>query len=68
MESYAHMSGLEDQVVNLEDQVKALEEKLSAVYSELNNKDNLVKQHAKEECTNKHRPRPQKHDLLATLS
>ncbi|KHN41904.1 Filament-like plant protein 5 [Glycine soja] len=47
MESYAHMSGLEDQVVNLEDQVKALEEKLSAVYSELNNKDNLVKQHAK---------------------
>lgn len=47
MESYAHMSGLEDQVVNLEDQVKALEEKLSAVYSELNNKDDLVKQHAK---------------------
>ena len=41
------MSGLEDQVVNLEDQVKALEAKLSAAYSELNNKDNLVKQHAK---------------------
>lgn len=41
------MSGLEDQVVNLEDQVKALEAKLSAANSELNNKDNLVKQHAK---------------------
>ncbi|RDX67080.1 Filament-like plant protein 5, partial [Mucuna pruriens] len=47
MESYTRMSGLEDQVVNLEDQVKALEAKLSAVHSELNNKDNLVKQHAK---------------------
>ncbi|TKY45702.1 Filament plant protein 5 [Spatholobus suberectus] len=47
MESYTRMSGLEDQVVSLEDQVKALESKLSAVYSELNNKDNLVKQHAK---------------------
>lgn len=41
------MSGLEDQVINLEDQVKALEAKLSAAYSELNNKDNIVKQHAK---------------------
>jgi len=41
------MSGLDDQVVNLEDQLKALEAKLSSVYSELNNKDNLVKQHAK---------------------
>ncbi|KAK7406803.1 hypothetical protein VNO78_08436 [Psophocarpus tetragonolobus] len=47
IESYTRMSGLEDQVVNLEDQVKALETKLSAVNSELNNKDNLVKQHAK---------------------
>ncbi|KAK7252958.1 hypothetical protein RIF29_37286 [Crotalaria pallida] len=47
MESYTHMSGLEDQVVNLEDQVEALEAKLSAAYSELNNKDNIVKQHAK---------------------
>lgn len=47
MESYTHMSGLEDQVVNLEDQVKALESKLSAAYSQLNNKDNIIKQHAK---------------------
>ncbi|KAK7309343.1 hypothetical protein RJT34_05987 [Clitoria ternatea] len=47
MESYTRMAGLEDQVVNLEDQVNALEAKLSAVCSELNNKDNLVKQHAK---------------------
>ncbi|XP_027361516.1 filament-like plant protein 5 isoform X2 [Abrus precatorius] len=47
MESYTHMSGLEDQVVSLEDQIKALEAKLSAAYSELNNKDDLVKQHAK---------------------
>ncbi|XP_020216169.1 filament-like plant protein 5 [Cajanus cajan] len=47
MESYTRMSGLEDQAANLEDQVKALEAKLSAVYSELNNKDTLVKQHAK---------------------
>ncbi|XP_027913026.1 filament-like plant protein 4 [Vigna unguiculata] len=47
MESYTRMSGLEDQVVNLEDQLKALEAKLSSVYTELNNKDNLVKQHAK---------------------
>ncbi|BAT99989.1 hypothetical protein LR48_Vigan499s000300 [Vigna angularis] len=47
MESYAYMSGLEDQVVNLEDQLKALEAKLSSVHTELNNKDNLVKQHAK---------------------
>jgi hypothetical protein len=47
MESYARMSGLEDQVVNLEDQVKDLESKLSAAYSELDNKENLVKQHAK---------------------
>ncbi|MED6181408.1 hypothetical protein PIB30_019124 [Stylosanthes scabra] len=39
MESYTHMCALEDQV-------KALEDKLSAAYSELNNKDNLVKQHA----------------------
>lgn len=47
MESYTLMSGLEDQVVNLENQVKVLEDKLSAAYSDLDNKDNLVKQHAK---------------------
>ncbi|KAI4327717.1 hypothetical protein L6164_020144 [Bauhinia variegata] len=47
MDSYKHMSTLEGQVQNLEDKVKTLEEKLSATYSELSNKDNLVKQHAK---------------------
>lgn len=47
MESYTHISGLEDQVLNLEDQVKSLEAKLSAACSELNTKENLVKQHAK---------------------
>jgi len=47
MESYARMSGLDDQVVNMESQVKDLESKLSAAYSELDNKENLVKQHAK---------------------
>lgn len=47
MESYTHMSELEGQVKSLEDQVKALEGRLSEAYSELNNKDNLVKQHAK---------------------
>ncbi|KAL1316526.1 hypothetical protein HN51_068710 [Arachis hypogaea] len=39
MESYTHMCALEDQV-------KALEDKLTTAYSELNSKDNLVKQHA----------------------
>ena len=41
------MSGLEDQVQNLDKQVNVLEEKLSAAYSELNTKDDIVKQHAK---------------------
>ncbi|KAJ7944178.1 Filament-like plant protein [Quillaja saponaria] len=40
MESYTHMSGLEDQV-------KDLEEKLFTAHSEINTKDNLVQQHAK---------------------
>lgn len=40
MDSYTCMTGLEDQV-------KDLESKLSAAYSELDNKENLVKQHAK---------------------
>lgn len=41
------MSGLEDQVVNMENQIKDLEANLSAAYSELDNKESLVKQHAK---------------------
>ncbi|XAR61675.1 hypothetical protein NMG60_11016161 [Bertholletia excelsa] len=54
VESYAHLTGLEgqvktyeDQVKILEDQVKDLNEKLSAADTEMTNKDNLVKQHAK---------------------
>lgn len=54
VEQYAHLSGLEDQVKTYEDQMKTLDdqiselnEKLSAAQSEMTNKDNLVKQHAK---------------------
>ena len=54
MEQYSHLTGLEDQVKIYEDKVKTLEgdiaelnENLSAAQSEMTNKDNLVKQHAK---------------------
>ncbi|KAJ6399582.1 hypothetical protein OIU77_020188 [Salix suchowensis] len=54
VESYTHLTGLEDQVKTYEDQVKTLEgdikdlnEKLSAAHSEMTTKENLVKQHAK---------------------
>ncbi|KAK4842814.1 hypothetical protein QYF36_000440 [Acer negundo] len=54
LDSYTHLSGLEDQVKTLKDQVKLLEGeethlkgKLSAALSEINSKDNLVQQHAK---------------------
>ncbi|XP_073294878.1 filament-like plant protein 4 [Primulina huaijiensis] len=54
MESYTHLSGLEDQVNSYEEKVKALEdevtelkEKLSEAQSETNNKEIMVKQHAK---------------------
>ncbi|KAL5754488.1 hypothetical protein ACOSP7_022708 [Xanthoceras sorbifolium] len=54
LDSYTHLTGLEDQVKTLKDQVRLLEgeethlkEKLSAALSEINSKDNLVKQHAK---------------------
>ena len=54
MESYSHLTGLEDQVNAYEDQVKTLEdeveelnEKLSAAHTEMTNKENLVKQHTK---------------------
>ncbi|TXG59776.1 hypothetical protein EZV62_014349 [Acer yangbiense] len=54
LDSYTHLSGLEDQVRTLKDQVKLLEGeethlkgKLSAALSEINSKDNLVQQHAK---------------------
>ncbi|CAI9763782.1 unnamed protein product [Fraxinus pennsylvanica] len=61
MESYAHLTGLEDQVKSYDEQVKSydeqvkilegeiqdLNEKLSAAHSEMTDKENLVKQHAK---------------------
>ncbi|CAH9137832.1 unnamed protein product [Cuscuta epithymum] len=54
VESYSHLTGLEDQVKSyeehvkmFEEEVKELNEKLSAAEDEMTNKDNLVKQHAK---------------------
>ncbi|OVA12632.1 Filament-like plant protein [Macleaya cordata] len=54
MESYAHLTELEDEVKTLNDQIKTLNEevntlneKLSSANSEMTTKDNLVKQHAK---------------------
>ncbi|XP_014504590.1 filament-like plant protein 4 isoform X1 [Vigna radiata var. radiata] len=54
VESYSHLTGLEDQVKayeekvqTLEDDIKKLNEKLSAANSEINTKESLVKQHAK---------------------
>ncbi|XP_057490090.1 filament-like plant protein 4 isoform X2 [Actinidia eriantha] len=61
VESYSHLTGLEDQVKAYEDQAKAYEdqvktledeveelnEKLSAAHTEMTNKENLVKQHTK---------------------
>ncbi|XP_075518901.1 filament-like plant protein 4 isoform X3 [Primulina tabacum] len=54
IESYTHLTGLEDQLKSYEDKVKTLEdevtelnEKLSEAHSEITNKEILVKQHAK---------------------
>lgn len=54
VESYSHLTGLEDQVKTYEEQVQMLEdqiqdsnEKLSAAQAEITTKDNLVKQHNK---------------------
>jgi uncharacterized protein YlxW (UPF0749 family) len=54
VESYTHLSSLEDQVKTheeqaqtLEDQIKELNEQLSAAHSEMTTKENLVKQHTK---------------------
>lgn len=54
VETYSHLTGLEDQVKTYEDQMKNLEEevnelneKLSAASTEITNKENLVKQHSK---------------------
>ena len=53
VESYSHLTGLEDQVKSLEEQVSGLEdevkdlnEKLAAAQSEMTNKENLVNQYA----------------------
>ncbi|XP_047257962.1 filament-like plant protein 6 [Capsicum annuum] len=53
VESYSHLTGLENQVKSLkeqvsglEDEVKDLNEKLAAAQSEMTNKENLVKQYA----------------------
>uniref|UniRef100_A0A5B7AF11 Putative filament-like plant protein 4 isoform X1 n=1 Tax=Davidia involucrata TaxID=16924 RepID=A0A5B7AF11_DAVIN len=54
VESYSHLTGLEDQVKTYEDKVKTYEdevkelnEKLSTAHSDMTTKENLVKQHAK---------------------
>ncbi|XP_031270181.1 filament-like plant protein 4 [Pistacia vera] len=54
VESYSHLTGLEEQVKTyeeqvqtLEDQIKDLNEQLSTAQSEITTKDNLVKQHTK---------------------
>ncbi|CAK8569773.1 unnamed protein product [Lathyrus sativus] len=54
VESYSHLTGLEDQVKTyeekvetLEDEITELNEKLSAANTEINTKEGLVKQHAK---------------------
>ncbi|KAE9458632.1 hypothetical protein C3L33_09468, partial [Rhododendron williamsianum] len=54
VESYSQLTGLESQVKTYEDQVKTLEdhvkelnENLSAAETEMTNKENMVKQHAK---------------------
>lgn len=54
VESYSHLTGLEDQVKTyeekaqtLEDEINELNEKLSAANTEINTKEALVKQHAK---------------------
>ncbi|XP_051150100.1 filament-like plant protein 4 [Andrographis paniculata] len=54
IESHEHLTGLEDQLksceargLTLEDEVKELKEKLSVAHSDITEKENLVKQHAK---------------------
>lgn len=54
VESYSHLTGLEDQVKTYEEKVQKLEdemqemnEKLSAANSEIETKEGMVKQHAK---------------------
>ncbi|KAL3514749.1 hypothetical protein ACH5RR_027466 [Cinchona calisaya] len=54
VDTYSHLTGLEDQVKSyeeqvgtLEEEIKELNEKLATANTEMTNKENLVKQHAK---------------------
>lgn len=54
VDTYSHLTGLEDQVKSsdehvktLEEEIKELNEKLTETHTEMTNKDSLVKQHAK---------------------
>uniref|UniRef100_A0A1J3D8L1 Filament-like plant protein 5 n=1 Tax=Noccaea caerulescens TaxID=107243 RepID=A0A1J3D8L1_NOCCA len=47
MDSYTHMSRMEDQVKLFESEVKDLQEKLSLAHSEIMTKESLILQHAK---------------------
>ncbi|CAN8327962.1 unnamed protein product [Cochlearia groenlandica] len=47
MDSYTHMTKLEDRVKFYEDEVKDLKEKLTIAYSEIKTKESLILQHAK---------------------
>ncbi|KAG7544882.1 Filament-like plant protein [Arabidopsis suecica] len=47
MDSYTHMSRMEDQVKLFESEVKDLKEKLTLAYSEIKTKESLILQHAK---------------------
>ncbi|OVA12843.1 Filament-like plant protein [Macleaya cordata] len=47
LESYTHLTELEEEVKTLHDQVNVLNENLSVAHSEITTKENLVKQHSK---------------------
>lgn len=47
MDSYTHMSRMEDQVKSFEGEVKDLKEKLTLAHSEIKTKESLILQHAK---------------------
>ncbi|CAH8274161.1 unnamed protein product [Arabidopsis lyrata] len=47
MDSYTHMSRMEDQVKLFESEVKDLKEKLTLAYSQIKTKESLILQHAK---------------------
>lgn len=47
MDSYTHMSRMEDQVKLFESEVKDLKDKLTIAHSEIKTKESLILQHAK---------------------